>query len=344
MKNKQNKINEKLFVELYNSGKNDYEIGQLMGLGERTVSRYAQRLRSKKKIKSRNIVQTVDKLGLSKLKNVNIEKQKKLAITDWKIPKGIKGDIANDTFKKYLYVADQHVPEYNVPANRAIHKLMEDIKFDGFRIVGDFMDMSPISHWNEHKRKTLETQRLKEHYIIGNVLLDEYDKRLPKNCDKAYFWGNHEDWYNQLIEKLPVLEGMLNPTEELNLEKRGYKVYEKMNYIEKIGRLSVCHGVYANIHAVKKHIDEFKTNVMFFHTHRIGSRSSSSPAKEIAIIGYNVGCLCDKNPDYLRNKPNKWSHGFSIVYYMPTGYFFVQNIRIVKGKFIYNGKLYNGNI
>ena len=61
MKNKQNKINEKLFVELYNSGKNDYEIGQLMGLGERTVSRYAQRLRSKKKIKSRNIVQTVDK-------------------------------------------------------------------------------------------------------------------------------------------------------------------------------------------------------------------------------------------------------------------------------------------
>ncbi len=344
MKNKQNKINEKLFVELYNSGKNDYEIAQLMDLGERTVSRYAQRLRSKKRIKSRNIIQTVDKLGLNKLENVDTEKQKKIAVTDWKIPKGVKNDTANDTFKKYLYVADQHVPEYNIPANRAIHKLMEDIKFDGFRIVGDYMDMSPISHWNEYKRKTLETQRLKEHYIIGNVLLDEYDKRLPKNCDKAFFWGNHEDWYNQLIEKLPVLEGMLNPTEELNLEKRGYKVYEEMNHIEKIGRLSTCHGVYANVHAVKKHIDEFKTNVLFFHTHRIGSRSSSSPAKEISIVGYNVGCLCDKNPDFLRNKPNKWSHGFAIVYYLPTGYFFVQNIRIVQGKFIYNGKLYNGNV
>lgn len=341
---KKDKINEKLFIELYNLGKSDYAISQLMGVGERTVSRYGQRLRAKKRIKPRKELQTKDKLNLDKLENVDIGKSKKIAQENWKVPKGIKADKSPETFKKYLYVADQHVPEHNIPANRAVHKLMEDIKFDGFRIVGDFMDMSPISHWNEHKRKTLETQRLKEHYIIGNVLLDEYDKRLPKNCDKVFFWGNHENWYNDLIEKMPVLEGMLNPTEELYLQKRGYKVYEKLNHIERIGRLSVTHGVYANIHAVKKHIDEFKTNVMFFHTHRIGSRSSSSPAKEIALIGYNVGCLCDKNPEYLRNKPNKWSHGFAIVYYMPNGYFFVQNIRIIKGKFIYNGKLYNGNI
>ena len=283
-----------------------------------------------------------DKLNLDKLDIDGITTKIKAAQINWKTPKGLKPK-KRESFKIFLYVADQHVPEYNVPANRAIQKLMEDIKFDGFRIVGDFMDMGPISHWNEHKRKTLETQRLKEDYAVGNVLLDEYDKRLPSNCDKAYFWGNHEDWYNQLIEKFPVLEGMLNPTEELNLIKRGYKVYEEINYIEKIGRLAVTHGVYANVHAVKKHIDEFKTNVLFFHTHRIGSRSSSSPAKEIAIIGYNVGCLCDKNPDFLRNRPDKWSHGFALVYYMPNGYFFVQNIRIIKGRFIFNNKIYDGN-
>ncbi len=337
------KINLKLFIELYNLGKNDFEISQLLGIGERTVSRYAQRLRAKNKIKSRAELQTNDKLGLDKIKESDIEKKINAVKKEWEIPKGQKNNINKKEFKTYLYIADHHVPEYNVPANKAIHQLMNDIKFDGFRIVGDFMDLSPISHWNEHKRKTLETQRLKEHYAIGNVLLDEYDKRLPANCDKAFFWGNHEDWYNQLIEKMPVLEGLLNPTQELNLAKRNYKIYEKMNHIEKIGRLSVTHGVYANVHAVKKHIDEFKTNVMFFHTHRIGSRSSSSPAKEISIIGYNVPCLCDKNPDYLRNKPNKWSHGFAIVYYMPNGYFFVDNIRIIKGRFIYNGTLYDGN-
>ena len=343
MKNKQSKLNEKLFIELYKLGKNDYEIAQLLGVGERTVSRFAQRLRAKNKIKSRKIIQTTDKLGLNELDNFDEEKQKKLAVSQWKVPKGVKKDTVNDIFKTYLYTADQHVPDHNIPANRAVMKLMDDIKFDGFRIVGDFQDLGSISHWNEHKRKTLETQRIKKDYIVGNGLLDEYDKRLPKGCDKAYFWGNHEDWYNQLIEKMPVLEGMLNPTEELHLKKRGYKVYEKLNYIEHIGRLSVTHGVYANVHAVKKHIDEFKTNVLFFHTHRIGSRSASSPAKEIAIVGYNGGCLCDKNPDYLKGKPNKWSHGFTIVYYMPNGYFFVNNIRIVKGRFIYNGTLYDGN-
>ena len=337
------KMKEKLFIELYNLGKNDFEISQLLGVGERTISRYAQRLRTKKKIKPRAELQTNSKLGLDKVKVSDVEKKTKSAKQDWKIPKALKSKKEDNKFKIYLYIADHHVPEYDVPTNKAIHKLMDDMKFDGFRIVGDYMDMSPISHWNEHKRKTLETQRLKEHYAIGNVLLDEYDKRLPKNCDKAYFWGNHEDWYNQLIEKLPVLEGMLNPTTELNLIERNYKVYEDINHIEKIGRLYVTHGVYANVHAVRKHIQEFKSNVMFFHTHRIGSRTEKAVGKEIAIVGYNVGCTCNKNPDYLRNKPNAWSHGFAIVYYMPNGYFFVQNIRIIQGKFIYNGKLYSGN-
>jgi len=337
------KFNKKLFMELYNSGKSDYEISQLLGIGERTVSRHGQRLRKQGKIKPRKDLQIEEKLSIKNLKDVNVNDVLKNAKATWKIPQGRTAKKANKNFKIYLYIADHHVPEYNIPANKAIFKLMQDIKFDGFRIVGDFMDMSPISHWNEHKRKTLETQRLKKDYTVGNVLLDEYDKRLPKNCDKAYFWGNHEDWYNQLLEKLPVLEGLLNPTEELHLIKRGYKTYENINHIERIGRLSVCHGMYSTIYAVRKHIQEFKTNVLFFHTHRIGSRSESSPAKEISIIGYNGGCLCNKNPDYRKNRPSKWSHGFAVVYYMSNGYFYVDNVRIIKGKFIYNNKLYDGN-
>ncbi len=341
---KKKKINEKLFIELYNLGKNDYEISKLLKIGERTASRLAQRLREKGKLKLRKTNQIEDKLGFVGLENLDEEKLRKLAVSQWKVPKGIRKNKTNEKFKIYLYTADQHVPDHSIPANRAVHKLMDDIKFDGFRIVGDFQDLGSISHWNEHRRLTLETQRIKKDYIVGNTLLDEYDKRLPENCDKGFFWGNHEAWHDILIEKLPVLEGMLNPTTELHLKERGYKVYEKLNHIEKIGRLSVTHGVYANVHAVKKHIDEFKTNVLFFHTHSIGSRSSNSPAKEIAIVGYNGGCLCDKNPDYLKNRPNKWSHGFTIVYYMPNGYFFVDNIRIVKGRFIYNNKLYDGNV
>lgn len=81
------KINEKLFIELYKLGKKDFEIAQLMKLGERTVSRYAQRLRSRNKLKSRKEIQTTDKLGLDKLENLDEDKQKKLAVSQWKVPK-----------------------------------------------------------------------------------------------------------------------------------------------------------------------------------------------------------------------------------------------------------------
>jgi len=337
-------INEKLLIELYNSGKTDFEISKLMKMGERTVGTYLQKLRAKGKLKSRQELRTMKRLGLHKVANYDEEKKILLAKRDWELPKGTTKKEANDKFKIYLYVADTHIPVHNIPAIRSIHRLMEDVKFDGFRIVGDYMDMAPISHWNKHKRKTLETMRLRDDYNTGNVVLDEFDKRLSQNCDKGFFWGNHEEWYNQLIEDLPVLDGLLNPTDELHLKERGYKVYDQQNHIEKKGRLYTTHGIYATLYSVRAHIQAFKTNVLFFHTHRIESRSSNSPAKEIAIIGYNGGCLCNKNPEFLRNRPNTWSHGFAIVYYLPNGYFFVQNVRIIEGKFIYNGKLYDGNV
>ena len=221
---------------------------------------------------------------------------------------------------------------------------MDDISFDGFIILGDYMDMSPISHWLKHKRKTLENKRMLTDYIEGNKLLDEFDKRLPKSCDKRFFYGNHEDWYYQLIEEYPALEGLLEPKIELKLEERGYKVYDKINHIERIGRLSFTHGIYHQQNFVKKHIDELKTNVIIGHLHTPRMRFASSPAREIAISGYSIGCLSDLAPAYQKNRPNSWVHGFGVVYFYDNGgYFDVDIKRIVKGKFIFNDKLYNGN-
>ena len=95
------KINDKLFIELYNLGKNDFEISQLLGVGERTVSRYAQRLRTKKKIKSRTELQTTDKLGLDKIKVSDVEKKIKSAKQEWQIPKSLKNKNVITPFKVY---------------------------------------------------------------------------------------------------------------------------------------------------------------------------------------------------------------------------------------------------
>ena len=328
---------EKIYIELYNNGKSLYELSKLFKCSERTASQYEKSLRNRGKIKYRK--------ELISTKTPPISKKVSMKPINWQIAKSTKkGVVPKHPFDTYLVVADTHVPYINPSAVKSVLHLMDDIKFDGFVVLGDFMDMSPISHWLKNKRKTLENKRMITDYIEGNRLLDEFDKRLPTSCDKRFFYGNHEEWYHQLIEEYPALEGLLDPKIELKLEERGYKVYDKLNHIERIGRLSFTHGIYHAQNFIKKHIDELKTNVIIGHLHTPRLRFASSPAREIAIAGYSVGALCDLSPSYMKNRPNSWVHGFAIVYfYENSSYFDVDLKRIVKGKFIFNGTLYDGN-
>jgi len=330
-------INEKVYIELYNNGKTIYDLAKMFDCSERSIERYENRLRKQKKIKFRKELpptRTVSTPAIQPVESVN-----------WKITKTKKKESnLKKPFSTYLVIADTHIPYENEIAIKSIFHLMDDISFDGFIILGDYMDMSPISHWLKHKRKTLENKRMLTDYIEGNKLLDEFDKRLPKNCDKRFFYGNHEDWYYQLIEEYPALEGLLEPKTELKLEERGYKVYDKINHIERIGRLSFTHGIYHQQNFVKKHIDELKTNVIFGHLHSPRVRFAASPAREIAIAGYALGCLSNLAPAYQKNRPNSWVNGFGVVYFYDNGgYFDVDVKRIVKGRFIFNNKLYSGN-
>lgn len=330
-------INEKLLIELFKAGKDDLELANLFNVGERTIQRQLSQLRKKGKIKYRK--------ELPPTKTVSTPVSQPVESVNWKIVKTKKKNInLKKPFATYLVIADTHIPYENEIAIKSIFHLMDDISFDGFVILGDYMDMSPISHWLKHKRKTLENKRMIIDYKEGNKLLDEFDKRLPKNCDKRFFYGNHEDWYYQLIEEYPALEGLLEPKTELKLEERGYKVYNKLNHIERIGRLSFTHGIYHQQNYVKQHIDRLKTNVLFAHLHSPRVRFESSPAREIAIAGYALGCLSDLAPAYQKNRPNSWVHGFGIVYFYDNGgYFDVDVKRIVRGKFIFNDCLYDGN-
>lgn len=655
----------KLLTKMRKEGKTIREIAKTLKRSFDSV-RHALRKVDVPKVEKPKIDINFDKIVENHIDD-EIKFIKKYYSTAWKPTRQRKKVKNKKDFKSYLVIADVHVPYQNDIAVRAILQMMEDITFDGFIILGDFMDMTPISHWlhEKNQRKSLEGLRMKEDYLIGNMLLDEFDKRLPKNCDKRFFWGNHSfvkdtevltdkgwvkiqdieftnqykiaqfdietreisfdyptlltyhpepyvikieghntcqvvdplhhvivdnkkvlakdligeeikesqlplsgyiktkgakysddelrlitwivtdgtvvdrskyentiakriqfklskqrkikdlcdllekmnikytlkpatksgvnklqpyliriygeearkyativgtnkqfpadfkelnekqlevvldiitktdgrwvsdnklswitvsrynadiiqeacikngwlcvikengnnsgfangklqydvcikrkltkacklkitkekygdyiysitmpkgtivtryngkvaftgncDWYNQFVEKYPMLEGLFNPTIELKLKERGYVVYEDLNHIEKIGRLVFTHGMYHNKHFLAKHIDEFKTNILIGHLHTPRMRLANSIAKELPIIGASVGCLCDLNPDYNRNRPNKTCHGFAVVYFYDNGYFDIDIKRIIKGKFIYNGKLYDGN-
>jgi len=291
------------------------------------------------KVSTKKFTENID------LENLNDEKFKKLkeeAKLNWNIKKTKIKTSKNNKFEIALFFPDSHIPHHNESVCKSILKLMSDVKFDKFIIMGDYMDLNCISHWTKNKHKTLELKRLKSDYIIGNSLLDEFDKRLPKNCDKHFLKGNHEEWADQLIEEIPALEGLVEPKTMLFLKERNYKVLE-YNQLLKLGRLYVTHGIYAGTNPIKKHLDELKVNILHAHVHTLGMRLSSSQARSIAFAGYSVGCACDLSPDYMRNRPNGWTHGFAIGYFYPNGFFDVQLIRIVEGKFVFANKVYDGN-
>ena len=274
----------------------------------------------------------------------NFEAFKKLMLGQWKIPKTKISKNGKKPYKIMLVTSDHHVPHHNVPAMKAVFKLMDDVKFDINTILGDFYSADLISHWNTNKRRTLEGQRLKKDYIVCNQILDEFDKRLPEDAQKHYLFGNHDgSWFDDLLETLPQLEGIVEPISQMRLKERGYKTYE-YNEIVPFGRLNLTHGIFAGGNPIKKHLDELKVNIMFGHTHQLGMLFSSSAAREIAFAGYNTGCMADLSPDYMKNRPHAWTHGFAVVYLYPNGYFDVNLIRIIKGRFIYGGKIYDGNI
>jgi predicted DNA-binding protein YlxM (UPF0122 family) len=304
------------------------------------IQKVVKRYNLKKYIKQ--VEKEIPILDLDELNDENFDEQKEAAKLQWKIPTSKIITNGKKGFKTYIVVTDLHVPEQNTSAVNCVLQVMDDIKFDGILNLGDYLDLAVVSHWNKNKHKTLEGKRLKNDYIMGNALLDEFDKRLPKNSDKRFFKGNHEQWIDDLVEENPALDGLFDIASGLKLQERGYKVYS-YNHIERIGRLCMTHGMYATTNTVKKHLDELKVNIMIGHGHQIEQRMASSAAREISLAGYEVGCLTNLDPDYAKHRANCHSHGFAIVYFYPNGYFDVNLVRIISGKCIVRGKEYDGN-
>ena len=83
---------------------------------------------------------------------------------------------------------------------------------------------------------------------------------------------------------------------------------------------------------------------MFGHMHTIRSMLIPTSSRDIAMSGYAVGCLCDLNPEYAKNRPSAHSHGIAVInFYGDEGFFSVEQYRIIRGVLIYGDKIYDGN-
>jgi predicted phosphodiesterase len=171
--------------------------------------------------------------------------------------------------KSYIVIGCVHVPFQDQSLIKGLYDLMSAYKYDGLIIAGDFLDMSALSDY-ERGKVSHTGVTLKEEYDTANELLDIFDDKLDAKALKVFLFGNHESRYFRWMSDVnnSKLGAVLNPVNELHLEDRGYQVFD--NYVTdfyKLGSLQIMHGEYYNIHTAKKHLDVFRRNVLYFHTH-----------------------------------------------------------------------------
>ena len=244
----------------------------------------------------------------------------------------------------FIVSSDHHVPFHNKKLMKGFMNLISDLqpKLAGFYLIGDFMDINSLS-FHDIGRIKIKGINLKKEFEIGNSILNEFDERLGK-VPKYYLYGNHED---RALRHLKTVDGaklgdLIHPTVQLNLKERGYQVKEnwKEDYFMLGNFLELIHGQYLNIHVAKKHIDVFKSSVMFGHTHRKQTYIEGN------MGGFNIGHMADENQAAFsyqsRGMKKRHLNGFAIVTIDKEGFYYVNDITAFKDKFYYNGKKYGG--
>lgn len=245
--------------------------------------------------------------------------------------------------KNYLVLGCIHFPFENKEIVSGIYDLMRDVEFDGIVLAGDILDMASLSSYDKGRVLKSGGATLEDEYDYANIQLNIIDKLMKPSAEKVFMFGNHEDRYWKWKSDVDNSKygDALNPIRSLNLEKRGYRVYsDYTNDVHNIGSLSIIHGEYFNVHCAKKHLDVFRRNILFFHTHRMQS------FREGDFASYNGGFLGDKTSvafNYAkRGMKSAWANGFATVTLDDSGEHFVNLVSCVNNKFVYNGKTYGG--
>lgn len=211
---------------------------------------------------------------------------------------------------------DFHVPFHDETAIACLLGYLVDNQPDGFTINGDFLDCYAVSSFSKDPVRAAHFQ---DELDEANAVLDAIDAVLPSACTKRFVIGNHEARLERYLrDDAPALHGLrdLSIEAQLRLEARGYEVVPMIGRDASVfvGGIEVGHFNKVSKHSAytaKALVDERGVSLIQSHTHRLGAYYKRMRGTGEHIGGWEIGCLCDLDPEYVSN-PN-WSHGFATI-------------------------------
>jgi hypothetical protein len=220
------------------------------------------------------------------------------------------------------------------------------LSIEGVLFLGDEFDNQSISPHTKGKPLLREQGSYKrETADFNNQILKPLEKLLPKGCKKIVITGNHSKWERDFVETHPEFDG-IERFKELNLVERGWTIIPSGGTF-KIGKLVTHHGDcfqgYSPVCVAKRGVEAFAASVLQGHTHSPQFFTRVSPVDNTQTwVGYVSPIAGSINPSYMRNKPNAWANGVTIVETRARGNF---NCHLCisdrkTGEFSYGGHTY----
>jgi predicted phosphodiesterase len=239
---------------------------------------------------------------------------------------------------RILAIFDTHIP-FNIPLD-PIFNFIEDWKPTKIILGGDMHDWTSVSQWIGDQSRALDGGLILDNYEeLRNVLLRPLE-RAAKDAEVIYLVGNHEYWLQQAAGINPNGRGYWELENNIDLKFYNMKIIP-INVPYAINKnLVYIHGIYLNKYHAEKTVNSYHTSVFYGHTHDHQSYTLVSPININHFYkGQSCGCLCSRNPTYMKNRPNKWVNGFNFVY-TEGKFFWDTQVTIVDNKFYANRRMY----
>lgn len=237
---------------------------------------------------------------------------------------------------KALILPDVHIDHKGYDkVYGVVKKFVSDFEPDIIYLLGDFADCASLSGWDLSKKRKMEGRRHAKE--IKNV--DKELSYLSTHTDKlVWLEGNHEYRVERYLDDHPEVEGLIEYQEQIDLKKYNCE-WVPYNKIYKVGKLNMIHGRYANKYHAAKHSGKIDGNLVYCHTH-VPQRFCSIKENATPRSVWCLGCLCKKNPSYLKGAEGAWLHGFGILYVAGNGEFNLYSVDIINNRFYWGGKSY----
>jgi hypothetical protein len=226
---------------------------------------------------------------------------------------------------------------------------IEQNKISGFIFGGDALDMADVSPHTRNK-PGLRTKGgvLKHLREFDDKCLKPLEAILPKGAEKVWLDGNHEHWLDQFVDEHPEWDGM-QPRIHLKLADRGWNVKE-CGLSHKVGKIRVIHGeTLSGIGnqvtgtPAKKALSMYCGSILAGHFHSLQVQTQIMPHDVTQRwAAYISPCMSELNPAYVRNRPNSFINGVTLLEVRDGGDFNVYPCVTTRGAFSFGGKVYKG--